>query len=60
MLEEAAARLAAGGERLDQQVVERLARGQPLAELGGLAAQLLVGHRLELRLQGVDRVDLGL
>ena len=36
----AAAGLAAGGERLGQQVVERLALGQALAELGvrGLAA----------------------
>ena len=58
--QDAAAGLAADGERLDQQVVERLAGGQPLAELGRLLAQLGVGHRLVLRLQGVDRVDLGL
>ena len=34
--EEPAARLAAGGEGFDQEVVERLARVQPPAELGGL------------------------
>ena len=49
--EEAAARLAADGEGLDQDVVERFAGGQPAAELGRLAAQLVVGHRLVLRLQ---------
>ena len=53
--------LAAGGKRLDQQVVERFAGGQPLAKLrrsGRL--QLVVAHGLEFWLQGVDRIDLGL
>ena len=35
-----AARLAAGGKRLDQQVVQRFAGGQPLAEFDGLLPQL--------------------
>ncbi len=50
--EEAAAAFAADGKGLDQHVVERFARLEPLAELGGLLAQLLVGHRLVLRLRG--------
>ena len=58
--DEAAARLAANGEGFDQDVVERFARGQPAAELGGLGAQLVIGHRLVLRLQRADRLDLGL
>ena len=41
-VEHAAAGFADDGERLGQQVVERLALGEPLAELGGLRAQLLV------------------
>ena len=40
-VEHAAARLADDREGLRQQVVERLAVGEALAELGGLAAQLL-------------------
>ena len=55
--QEAAAGLAADGEGLDQQVVERLPAGQALAELGRLLLQLGVGHRLVLRLQGPDGVD---
>ena len=31
--------------------------GEPLAELGGLAAQLLVGERLDLGFVGVDLGD---
>ena len=58
--EEAAAALAADGEGFDQDVVERFARVQPAAELDGLAPQLGVGHRLVLRLQRVDRLDLRL
>ena len=50
------ASLAGDGEGLDQQVVERLAVGEALAELGGLGLQLGVGERLEL---GFERVDLG-
>ena len=44
-VERAAAGLADDGEGFGQQVVERLAVGEPLAELDGLAAQLLVGER---------------
>ncbi len=54
----APAGLAAGGKRLGQQVVERFAGGQPLAELDGLLPQFVVGQGLELWLQGVDGVDL--
>ena len=39
-VQHAAAGLADDGEGLGQQVVERLAVGEPLAELGGLRAQL--------------------
>ena len=53
-VEHAAAGFADDGEGFGQQVVEDLAVGEPLAELGGLAAQLRVGQRLNRRLQGVD------
>ena len=43
-VEHAPAGFADDGERLGQQVVERLAIGEALPELGGLAAQLLVGQ----------------
>ena len=43
-------RLADRGERLGQQVVERLAVLDPLTELGGLGQELGVGEVLELRL----------
>ena len=56
-VEHAAAGLAHDGEGLGQQVVERLAVGEALAELGGLAAQLLVGERLERGLEGADLAD---
>ena len=49
--------LAHGGERLGQQVVERLAGQRAAAELGGLVAQRLVGQRLVLGLERVDLVD---
>ena len=58
--QEAPAGLAADGKGLDQQVVERLAGGQPAAKFDRLLAQLLVGHRLVFRFQGVDGVDLRL
>ena len=58
--DEAAAAFAANGERFDQDVVERFARFEPAAELGGLIPQLRIGHRLILRLQRADRLDLGL
>ena len=47
-------RLAGDGERLDGDVVEVGAVGEPLAELGGLGPQLLVGQSLQLRLERVD------
>ncbi len=53
-----ASRLAAGGKRLDQQVVQRFAVSEPAAEFDGLLLQLVVAHRLELGFQGVDRLDL--
>ena len=56
----AAPRLATGRKGLDQNVVQRLAGRQPLAELGRLRLQLLVRHGLKVRLQPVDRLDLGL
>ncbi len=40
----------------DEQVVERLAVGDALAELVGLAAELFVGEGLDLRF---ERADLG-
>ena len=55
--ERADTRLAHGGERLGQQVVERLAVGKALAEHLGLMGELLIGHRLEARLEVVDRAD---
>ena len=58
--EHAARGFAGNGEGRDQQVVERLAVGQLLAELDGLGSQRFVGERLGLRLQRVDRIDLGL
>ena len=54
--EGALGRLADGGERLGQQVVERLAVRVALAQLDGLVAQLLVGELLEVVLEVVDRL----
>ena len=48
------ARLADGRVGLEEEVVELLAVVEPLAELGGLRAQLGVGERLEL---GLERRD---
>jgi len=52
--------LPADRERLDEDVVESLAGGEPPAELGRLAAELRVAHRLVLGLEGVDGLDLRL
>src|SRR5437016_10802017 len=52
--------LAHGGEGRNQDVVERLARGQLLAEFGGAGFQRLVRQRGELWLKRVDVVDAGL
>ena len=46
-----------GGKGLGEHVVERLAVGVTLAELIGLAAELLLGHLLKLGLKTVDLVD---
>src|SRR5205823_2203892 len=47
-------RLTHGCERLEDEVVERLAVLEPLPELGRLGLQLLVGKGLELWLEGGD------
>ncbi len=49
-----------GGERWNQQVIERLAVGELLAEFGGAGFQRLVGKRGKLGLERVDVVDAGL
>ena len=54
LAERAPGGLAHHGEGLGQQVVQRGAAGQPLAELGGLRPQRLVRQRLHGRLEGVD------
>ena len=52
--EGALGRLADGGERLGQQVVERFAVGVALAQRDGLVAQLVVGELFEALLEVVD------
>ena len=47
-------RLAHGRVRLEDQLLERLAVLEPLLELGGLSAQLVVGQLLEV---GLERAD---
>ena len=49
--------LAHDRERLDQDVVERGAVGQPLTELGRLALQLVVGQASHVVAMGVDVGD---
>ena len=53
--ERAPRRLAHGGERLRQQLLEGRAGGEALAKLIGLGAQLLVAERLH---GGLERVRL--
>ena len=48
--------LADGGERLRHELVERLARLVAGAQLGGLAAQLVVGELRVVLFEGVDRL----
>ena len=56
-VQHAASGLADDGEGLGQQVVERLALGDARAELRRLGAELLVGERLDRRLERVDLLD---
>ena len=58
LLRLAPARLAHGGEGLEEEFVERLAVLQPLPQRGSRAAQLLVGELLEVRLERGDVVRL--
>ena len=51
-------RLAADGEGLNQQVVERLPGSQPAPEFSRLAPELSIGHRLVARFERIDRFDL--
>ena len=57
LAERAARRLADGREGRREEIVERLASGQRLAEFLGPRAQRLVGQRLDLGLQRVDFID---
>src|SRR6202140_61305 len=60
LAERALGRLAHGGEGRNQEVVERLAVGELLAELGGARLQSVIRKRRNLGLEGVDGVDAGL
>ena len=55
-VERAAAGLADDRERLRQQIVERLAAREPVAEFLGLGAELIVGERLNLGFFRADHV----
>ncbi len=57
LAERALGGLAHRGEGLGQDVVELRPVGEPLLELRGSRAQLVVGQRRQLRLQLVDRGD---
>ena len=57
MPERALRGLANARERLGQEVVERLALLEPLAELGGLAAEVVVGQLGELVLERIYVAD---
>ncbi len=56
-LEESTPGLATGGERLGQEIVQRLPAGQTLAELDGLRLKSVVGERLHRRLELIDGRD---
>ena len=56
LVEHAPRRLPRHRERLWQQIVEALAVGEALLELGGLGAQLVVGQLLDVLGQGVHIV----
>ena len=57
LAEGALGRLAHGRESVDQDVVELGPVGELLLEVLGPRPQLVIGHRLELRLQFVDGGD---
>ena len=57
LAERALGGLANGGEGLGQEVVQRLAVGQPLLERGRKRPELVVRFLLELGLEGVDPGD---
>ncbi len=59
LAERALGRLAHGGEGRHQQVVERDAVGQLLAESRGARPQLRVREALHLRLERIDGLDMG-
>ena len=59
LAERALRRLAHRGEGRDQEIVERLAGGQLVAEALGPGAQRLIGEGFELLLQIVDALDQG-
>src|SRR5262245_64627381 len=59
LAERALGRLAHGGEGLDQEIVERLAVGEPLAESIGAGSQLSVREGCQLGLELVDGLDAG-
>ncbi len=60
LAERALGGLAHRGEGGHQQVVQRLALGELLLELGGAGLELFIGELDELGLQRVDRADAGL
>src|SRR4051794_17369712 len=51
-------RLAHGCERLGKHVLELFTVGEPLAEELGLAAELVIRKRMDVRFEGVDRIDI--
>ena len=55
--QDALARFAADREGLRQELVERLAAGDALAEFTRFGAQLIVRQLLDLRLERIDRRD---
>jgi len=53
-VEDAAAGFADDGKSFDKQIVQGFAVGYAFAEFDGLRTELVVGKRLNLRLEGVD------
>src|SRR5205823_3872771 len=58
LTERAGCRFANGGERFGEQVVELFTVGEPLPQQFGLAPQFVVGKRVDVRFEGVDRIDI--